>query len=576
MRRRICKFSVARVAVLAVSVGVLASLATAPASFAAGAGPKPPLPGSDCQTDGKISGRGSTFQANAINKSFILTFQQFGPCGTKQPDGTLSAGYTNAPPNGAGGAGDPVGGTPLAGNPANSMIAYNDYTGVSTGSGAGLEGLSCRTDAFIGTDKPYSQSDLTSIDGVAGNKVGGAANCNNTHDANANAEFAPFGPFLGTGIGAVGGDATANAMSIPIAGGAVAIGVNLNGVCTTAPASIVLTSQELYGIWEGTINQWNDAHLVNTDPILSTDGCAGNIQRVTRLDNSGTTGIVMSDLNGIQSANTLSLTPESHCTIAGTPAPTTWAQLAAQNPNTVWPENCQDSGAHAAPAEVHGTANGTNALIAKVESTNGSIGYGELGNWGTPPPGVSLVQLQSQTATVADTFTNDCQSGSSPACSASDFVTPGTAGQKSNCNIGVLGLPGGSGATANQAVGLDTGTPPANWASDATPNVENLTYAGAGYSMCAITLDMLYVGMNPFPAPAGATGATLTTTGPVQGLTFDQLRTEWDFFTLMLSPLGQNGGVIQGGTSTGLNSQTFDTLPGTWLDLLRQGFQNNF
>jgi ABC-type phosphate transport system substrate-binding protein len=570
----------ARMIALVLSSGLLGSLATAPASFAAGAGPKPPLPGSDCQTDGKISGRGSTFQTNAVNKSFVVTFQQVGPCGTTQPNSAVSTGYTGTPPNGAGGANtDPVGRTPLAGNPVASMIAYDAYQGVSPGSGAGLEGLSCRTDAFVGTDKPYSQADLTAIDGAPGTMAGGTppSGCvwdnpsNSSH--NNNAEFAPFGPMLGNGQASVAGDATANAMSIPIAGGAVAIAVNLNGMCTTPPAGINVTSQEFYDIWEGTINQWNDPHLVATNPILTADGCAGNIQRVVRPDNSGTTAIVMTDLNGIQSANGLSLTPAPNCTVNGSPPPTTWAQLAAANPNTGWPEFCQDAAGNVALPTVTGTTSGSPALISMVESTNGSIGYAELGLWRRLPGGVSFVHLQSQTATVADGFTNDCISG----CTAADFVTAGTLGQASNCNIGLNGLPGGSGATANQAVGLDAGSPPANWASDATPNVENLTYAGAGYPLCALTFDMLYVGINPFPATAGATGATLTTTGPVQGLTFDQLRTEWDFFALMLSPLGQNGVQIQGAAaSSGLNSQTYDTLPSTWLDLLRQGFQSNF
>jgi hypothetical protein len=70
----------------------------------------------------------------------------------------------------------------------------------------------------------------------------------------------------------------------------------------------------------------------------------------------------------------------------------------------------------------------------------------------------------------------------------------------------------------------------------------------------------------------GITGGCLTSTGTVSGitpevgLTNDQMRTLYSFMTYVLSPLGQ----------ANLASQTYDQLPGVWLGLETQGFQNNF
>jgi ABC-type phosphate transport system substrate-binding protein len=142
MRRRICKFSPARIAVLALAAGALGSFAMAsPAMAAAPAG-------TACQTDGKISGRGSTLQGNALTA--FITGYNTDVCGNVAAATNLNAGYTS----------DPAG---------SNMIAYNypeATTAGARGSGEGLGAMACRTDAFGGTDIPYNVGSSTPATGT--------------------------------------------------------------------------------------------------------------------------------------------------------------------------------------------------------------------------------------------------------------------------------------------------------------------------------------------------------------------------------------------------------------------------
>ena len=89
--------------------------------------------GLGCQSsDGKISGRGSTYQ-NVLQKEYIKVYSE-------DFCGSVAEQYS----------GDPS---------TSNMIAYNYPKAVEaslTGSGNGEKGASCRTDAFNGTDVPYS------------------------------------------------------------------------------------------------------------------------------------------------------------------------------------------------------------------------------------------------------------------------------------------------------------------------------------------------------------------------------------------------------------------------------------
>ena len=406
MRRRICKLSRARMVALAVSVGAFGSLATAQASFAAGAGPKPPAVGTSCQPDGKINGGGSTFQPNAVNNAFTWGYQQ-DLCGPQPNVANLNSTW---------GTTDPSIFTFTVGTTNNSvqgMVAYNyslGGTALSNGSGNGLRRLSCRTDMFAGTDLPYNNTQLgtpgngtvAGLDGPPGSESGGTApqyDCDNG-TLNTTAVPPPFGPQPSAGPWPATGDAAANAMSFPIAGGAVAYAVNLNGMCTNGtPTGLNLTQSEFQAIWEGTINQWNDAALVATNPSLGTDNCSGPITRVVRQDNSGTTAITEFTLSRINPNN-----------LCGTDAANNWYALATASSNaqtepdalTGSSPNCVDSNGNPATNFIFPTTSGSPAVISLTESTNGSIGYGELGLWGPPaslPAGVSFVNLQNSTGT---------------------------------------------------------------------------------------------------------------------------------------------------------------------------------
>ncbi len=90
--------------------------------------------GVDCSaTEGKISGRGSTYQTVLLGDLSAAYSSDF--CGS------VTEQY----------AGDPAGSTMLAYNYAAAEAAG------ATGSGAGLKAASCRTDAFWGTDTPYTE-----------------------------------------------------------------------------------------------------------------------------------------------------------------------------------------------------------------------------------------------------------------------------------------------------------------------------------------------------------------------------------------------------------------------------------
>jgi hypothetical protein len=437
--------------------------------------------------------------------------------------------------------------------------------------------MTCRTDAFAGTDLPYNNTQLTGENGAPGAELTGTQTCANIYNV-ANAPYQPQPTFPPTGAG------TQPLMVFPIAAGAVALAANFNGVCTTVPAagtSFNLTSNELDLIFQGKIDTWNDPALVATDPFLSTDGCTGQIQRIVRFDNSGTTAIMKNTLNGIDSATLCD------GTVANADSFGAWGTLGAASPNTAWPTTASatacGNGTIAAPPVYTAGSNGSGNLISLVDSTTtptgdpvrgtnscpgatnscggeGGIGYAELGLWpATLPGGVLFAHLETHAATTANGLTNNTP----PAAS---FVSPGSPGAASNCgkSLNAAVLPGApSPAEAVALGGLDD-----DWANDsgadiATPSlqVENITYIGSGYSACGLTFDMVYTGMHDQTA-----GAVTPSGSPIPGMTNDQVRTLYSYFTYLFSPLAQSY----------LAAQTYDQLPASWLSDLRQGFQQNF
>ena len=276
MRSRILRFPRARILALAVGVGALGSLAAAPGALALTVS-HVPLVGTNCAADGKISGAGSTFQAGAFSTGFTYGYEQ-DVCGAAPVASNLNAAYPSDPTfytatlkNGTSGK------TTVN---VQGMVSYNyalSGTSATNGSGAGLNRISCRTDLFAGTDLPYSDTQLSQINGAPGTEDpnGTGPACGNL---NTGSVPAPFGPLPPGGSYPPAADATANAMSFPVAGGAVAFSANLNGACPAPTVSfpapqtqLQLAATELDQIWQGKIKAWNDPSLQTTNPGTGTE-----------------------------------------------------------------------------------------------------------------------------------------------------------------------------------------------------------------------------------------------------------------------------------------------------------------
>jgi len=482
---------------LAVVVGLAAfggSLLSAQASFAAA-----PAAGINCQsTDGKINGRGSTYQTRAQG-DFWLAYQS-DICGPIASQGSND--------------------TTVAGN----MGVYN-YSSTSagsgfTGSGNGLKAANCRTDAYAGTDLPYSEAELAGLDGTPGNSVIGG--CSTfpvqpfTPDAASNGSTFPSSS-----------DQTAPIMSFPIAGSSVAIAINLTAAeCGgTKPSSIDFTPAQMSAIWGGSVSNWNDTSLEGPGTQnQSLAGCNVPITRVVREDSSGTTNIFKFYLTDVDNARTAATCD---------PGPT-WASFnpfAPGTSNTSWP-----SGSGCSPLAVPTTSGGP-ALVTLLGSTPGGVGYADLAD-----------MVASTTPVITVGVQNGADTG---------FQAPGS-GKAANCDLSVVNLPSGS---SSNAVGLSNTD---NWgvdnvATNGSPNHIDETDAGVKYPICGLTFDLVYTNL-------GLSNGLSPNVNAIAGLTADQRRTLYSFMTYVLSSTAQSK----------LPGDYYQQLPASWQPTLQAGFQLNF
>jgi hypothetical protein len=342
----------------------------------------------------------------------------------------------------------------------------------------------------------------------------------------------------------------------------------------------------------GVISSANDtvatgAAVATTSPLA---GCnwgqaagTGNIQRVVRFDNSGTTAITMFTLYGIDQYVSSATGGGDGADLCGTdnsPVPhvaatdITWYSIAtSSNNSTAWPasnagtgtwptQDCKDAAGNKALAVTTAGSNGSPALIGKLDTTDGGIGYAETGLWPSPlPAGVSFVQLQSfaDEQTAGNTITPGV-TGTPPtenptpgptAGGAAAFVGPGNAGAKSNCSLPAL-VPTG----ASPAAGVGLGSP--NWSNAGTltgtvvtPGKQDIAWSAeaAGYPACGLTFDMVYSGDHT--EVSGSTTATGGQTLPVTAL---QLTSTSGF---------ANAGTVEVLTSGGLESLQYTGLGST-------------
>lgn len=453
--------------------------------------------GLGCQSsEGKISGRGSTYQ-NILLKEYAKVYgEDF--CGSVAEQF----------------AGDPAG---------NNMIAYNypkAVTASATGSGNGLKAASCRTDAFAGTDTPYSRLQLEQLDGAPG-AMGG---CSITFEPPFEPKSAPF---------PAANDIQDNVMSFPVGGSSVTVAMHLTsgagGSCPTGalPTSLKFTPKEVSRLYGGDVTHWNDAELVATNPTLKE--CTGPVTRVVRQDSSGTTNILKQYLIRVDNERT-----GATC---GVISGVTQNWEAYFTTNTEWPGKQKVGEEGTCSAITTGAASGGPELIAKLKETAGGVGYIDLAE-AIGQPGIVLASVQNATGT--------------------KFEAPSIGGGPANCLYSALPAPPGS--SNSDAVGLNAED---NWSNNnegyasAPANHENATDLGSKYPICGLTFDLVYTGMNSNNGEGKSA---------ISRLTADQRRTMYSFFTFILSSAGQEvPGKIH-----------YAPLPSSWLPKLEQGFQENF
>ncbi len=125
-------------------------------------------------------------------------------------------------------------------------------------------------------------------------------------------------------------------INLPMVGGPVAIGYNLEGV-----DNLVLDAKTLAQIFDSKITKWNDPAIAKLNPDAKLPGTT--IQAFHRSDESGTTQNLGKYLN--------------------TAAASDWAY---------------DPKSKSWPAKGGQAANGSSGVVSNVKSTNGAIGYFEL------------------------------------------------------------------------------------------------------------------------------------------------------------------------------------------------------
>jgi ABC-type phosphate transport system substrate-binding protein len=453
----------------------------------------------DCQSsEGKISGRGSTYQ-NVLLKEYAKVYgEEF--CGN------VAEQYS----------GDPAG---------SNMVAYNYPKAVSaslTGSGNGIKAANCRTDAFAGSDTPYSEKQLTELDGAPG--AAGIGGC--SLPSGFEPPFTPnTAPFPNTN------DITAPVMALPVGGSAVTVAVHLGTTsCTgTAPTSLHFTPKEVSRLYGGDITAWNDPELVVNNASLKEDGCTGPVTRVVREDSSGTTNILKQYLIRVDNERT-----GSACGVISSVIQKWEAYFTT---NTEWPGKQKVGEEGTCSPITTGALSGGGELLAKLKTVEGGVGYIDLAE-AVEQPGIVLASVDNATGT--------------------KFEAPSIGGGAANCLYTALPAPPGSSNAA--AVGLDLED---NWSNNnetnpgSPANHENATDLGSKYPICGLTFDLVYTGLNSNNGEGKSA---------ISRLTADQRRTMYSFFTFILSSAGQEVPA----------KIHYAPLPASWLPKLAQGFQENF
>ena len=491
------RFNLAPLVALLIGLSAVFSMVLADTSSAA-------VPaGLGCQSsDGKINGRGSTYQKDLL-KEYAKVFGE-DSCGSVAEQ--IS--------------GDPAGST---------MVAYNYPKAVElslTGSGAGIKATNCRTDAFGGTDTPYSRAQLVELNGTPGEAgIGGCTT--STKSPLPTAFVPPFTP--NTAPYPNVNDIQANVMALPVGGSSVTVAVHLGTTSCTgaAPTSLKFTPKEVSRLYGGDVATWSDAELVATNPGLKE--CSGAITRVVRQDSSGTTNILKQYLIRVDNERT-----GATCGVLSSVIQKWEAYFTT---NTEWPGKQKPAEEGTCSTITNPVNSGNPEELAKLKTVEGGVGYVDLAE-AVGQAGIVLASVQNATGT--------------------KFEAPSINGGAANCLYSALPAPPGS--SNSDAVGLNAED---NWSNNnegyasAPANHENATDLGSKYPICGLTFDLVYTGLNSNNGEGKSA---------ISRLTADQRRTMYSFFTFILSSTGQE---IPGKIH-------YAPLPASWLPKLEQGFQENF
>ena len=372
-------------------------------------------------------------------------------------------------------------------SPINSFVTYNSVNDNSqtinpiNGSGAGNTLTSCRMVPFSGTDTPYSNANLTNLDGNPGAQGGGNVWWTPgpaTHCAGGSPNFNTYlDPFYGTagnyptlGTDAASGDQPANVMSFPVSGTAVAVGVYFGASPPAAcPSTPQLTKAQISDLFGGFDTSWNQVF----------PGCNIAVRRDVRLDGSGTSQNFKNYLKAI-----FPLSSQGTTLCDGS---STWTSVATTNTNN-WPVGGSCS------TLITGHVNGNVGVLDDCAGVNGEAAV----------PGTicyaDLPDFESSTyQNVAGFETAELQAGAGGA-----FVDP-LIGHHANCDFNTITTPG---PDQNGAVGLDPGD---TWATDNAGGVhENVWNRGTGWPACATTFDLVYSGLSQASGAASQPNRALT------------------------------------------------------------------
>ncbi len=541
MRRSRALIPRARIVALAVGLGAFGSLATAAVSHAATG---TPLAGTNCvSSDGKISGRGSTLQSYA--QQALTAAYASDVCGyvaAETPAQAAADGFNAAVVNGTGGgtcpgptcieagtqAVDPTDPTnvvfPLLGAQptwkSDYMVAYNSpsaYGSGGTGSTSGRTAISCRTDAFSGTDVPYVLADYEAISGAPGGfsvekgaaPVGGS-NTDCIPTANGWTETPPFTPVADTMV--YPNDTGGYVMSFPFAVSAINLAADLKGDagCPQPGSNQDISTADVLNVLGGIYTNWDQL----TTPGFST--CNEVITRVDRNDTSGTTQGLFNYLNDADTAYNAAFsgTPINTCQ-SGVTFSTMDQEVitAGKNNGTTWPQ-----GGSCSPI-IDGPTSGAPALLETLEGTNGGIGYADISD------------VDADANALADLTTFEVQNASS--LTTTPVYEPAkTSSGAANCSTANdSNLPNGSqwvGAPSSQTLTTATanGTGGGSWALDydgaGATGFDDVAYANQAttdYSICSLTWDFVYDGVDGNTAiPHTTANAGQTATGSNQTL----------------------------------------------------------